>query len=629
MKLVKTPKERVAILTRKCYNVVSENNRTPVRIISNSSRRIYKTMKTKVLSLILAVLMLIPMMASCTTLEEDDKGAIIDMYLTTEVFDFDPQLTITDAAQLKYMRLMFEGLTRINEKGKWENALMKKYKVESDDGKTFSIIVDLKLTRWSDGRTVQASDFVYSWKRLLDPDQKHEAASLLYDIKNAKAAKMGDASIDDVGIAAVDTYTLRIEFESKIDLDNFFEKMAAISVVPLREDVITRYGETWARKTTSIITNGPFIPKNMAAGDSIRLERSSYYYLAADKEEALDKYVIPYRLWNTYSRGNAAEQLNALTSGAIFFDGEIPLDQRAAYKDQAVITDMMGTHTYMFNTLNPLFAKAEVRQALSLALDREAIANIVTYAKAADGFIPYKVYDAGSGSQFREVGGSVISTSADTAKAQSLLSAAGVNKGSFTIKVRNDDVDIAVAEYVKGEWNKLGFTVDVEVMGTKKNANECQDDLFQEAYKSGDFDVIAYDMMMLSPDAFSALAPFSAAYSGNGVDMNSETYDLYGNVSGYASEAYDALIDQANTTYDRAERAAILHQAETQLLADMPVCPLYFLQDAYLFSGELSGITTDYYGTHSFNKTKLNDYMTYKAATDTTAETVADTAAAQ
>lgn len=151
-------------------------------------------MKKKVLSLLLAVLMLVPMMASCTTLEEDDKGAIIDMYLTTEVFDFDPQLTITDAAQLKYMRLMFEGLTSINEKGKWEKALMKNYRIDKDDGKTFSIIIDLKLTRWSDGRTVQAGDFVYSWKRLLDPDQKHEGASLLYDIKNAKAAKMGDAS---------------------------------------------------------------------------------------------------------------------------------------------------------------------------------------------------------------------------------------------------------------------------------------------------------------------------------------------------------------------------------------------------------------------------------------------------
>ena len=582
-------------------------------------------MKTKVLSLILAVLMLVPMMASCTTLEGDDKGAIIDMYLTTEVFDFDPQLTITDAAQLKYMLLMYEGLTRINDKGQWEKALMKKYKVEKDDGKTFSILIDLKTSRWSDGRTVQAGDFVYSWKRLLDPDQKHEAASLLYDIKNAKAAKMGDASIDDVGIAAVDTYTLRIEFESKIDLDSFFEKLSAIALVPLREDVISRYGETWARKTTSIAVNGQFIPKSMIAGSEIKLERSSYYYTDPDKkdEEALDKYVIPYRLWNTYNKGDAAAQLAALNEGAIFYDGEIALAERANYADSAVITDMMGTHTYMFNTTNPLFEKAEVRQALSLALDREAIANIVTFAKAANGFIPYKVYDADSKTEFREVGGSVISTSADTSKAQSLLSSAGVTKGSFTIKVRNDEVDIAVAEYVKGVWSGLGFTVDVEVMETKKNSNDCQDDLFQDAFEAGDYDVIAYDMMMLSPDAFSALAPFSAAYSGNGVDMNSETYDLYGNACGYANEAYDALIDQANSTYDRAERAAVLHQAETKLLEDMPVCPLYFIQSAYVYSSELSGIETDYYGTQLFTKVKLNDYMTYKAATDTAAETKA------
>ena len=82
-------------------------------------------MKTKVLSLLLAALMLMTMLASCTTLEGDDKGAILDMHLTTEVFDFDPQLSMTDDAQLKYMSLMFEGLTRINEKGEtvytWAN----------------------------------------------------------------------------------------------------------------------------------------------------------------------------------------------------------------------------------------------------------------------------------------------------------------------------------------------------------------------------------------------------------------------------------------------------------------------------------------------------------------------------
>ncbi len=584
-------------------------------------------MKTKVLSLLLAALMLMTTLASCTTLEGDDKGAILDMYLTTEVFDFDPQLGMTDDAQLKYMSLMFEGLTRINEKGEWEGALMDKYKVEVDDGEKFSIIIDMDVTRWSDGRTVQAADFVYSWKRLLDPDQKWEGASLLYDIKNAKAAKMGDASIDDIGIAAVGTYTLQVEFESKIDLDGFFEKLSSISLVPLREDVITRYGETWARKTTSIVTNGPFIPKEIVAGSSIRLERSSYYYIDPEKEdEPLDKYVIPYRLLNKYDTGDASAQLAALTSGGIFYNGEIALADRAAYKDQVLLTDMMGTHAYVFNTNNSLFAKPEVRRALAIALDRTAIANIVTYAKPATGYVPYKVFDTASGTSFREVGGDIISASANLSEAQSLLSAAGVTKGSFSIAVRNNEVDLAVADYVKGVWEGLGFTVTVETLGTKKNAEETVDDLFQDAYASGDFDVIAIDAMFQSADAFGALSQYAVAYSGNGVDMNSANYDLYGHISGYNNPDYDALIDSANTTYDRAARTAILHDAEKKLMEDMPVCPLFFIQDAYLFSTELSGMVTDYYGVRNFNDTKLNDYMTYKAATDTAAEAAAPAA---
>ncbi len=589
-------------------------------------------MKTKVLSLLLAALMLTTMLASCTTLEGDDKGAILDMYLTTEVFDFDPQLSMTDDAQLKYMSLMFEGLTHINEDGEWEGALMDSYKVEVDDGEKFSIIIEMDVTRWSDGRTVQAADFVYSWKRLLDPDQKWEGASLLYDIKNAKAAKMGDASIDDIGIAAVGTYTLQVEFESKIDLDGFFEKLSSISLVPLREDVITRYGETWARKTTSIITNGPFIPKEVIAGSSIRLERSSYYYIDPDKEDMpLDKYVIPYRLLNKYDAGDAAAQLAALTSGGIFYNGEISLADRAAYKDQAIITDMMGTHAYVFNTNNSLFAKPEVRRALAIALDRTAIANIVTYAKPATGYVPYKVFDTAAGTSFREVGGDVLSASANLSEAQSLLSSAGVTKGSFSIAVRNNEVDLAVADYVKGVWEGLGFTVTVETLGTKKNSEETVDDLFQDAYDAGDFDVIAIDAMFQSADAFGALSQYAVAYSGNGVDMNSATYDLYGHISGYNNPDYDALIESANATYDRAARTAILHDAEKKLMEDMPVCPLFFLQDAYLFSTELSDMNTDYYGVRNFNDTKLNDYMTYKAATDTaeTEAAAAETTAAQ
>ena len=586
----------------------------------------------KVLSLVLAMITAGSVLAGCTTLEKDetgnyDKGAIIDMYLTTEVYDFDPQNSITDDAMLKAYSLMYEGLTTIDENGKWQKALMKSYKVEKDAEGEFSILITLNNTRWSDGRTVQAADFVYSWKRLLEADAANEASSLLYDIKNARAVKTGDATVDDLGIAAVDTYVLQVEFEQKVDLDLFFENCSSIALVPLREDVITRYKdandeEIWAQKSTSIVTNGPFCPKEILYGSTLRLERSSYYYLDAEKEEPLDKFVIPYRLLTSYSTGTAEDQLAALTSGSIFYNGELPLSARAQYANDVTLTDMMGTHTYVFNTNNALFAKPEVRKALSMAIDRNQIVSIVTYAKPATGYVPYKVFDSKSGTSFREVGGNILSSTADVAGAKSLLSSAGVNGGSFTLSVRNNEVDLAIADYVAGVWGDLGFNVTVEAVKSTANSSDTTIyvDNFQALYDSGEFDVIAIDMMMLSTDAFSALSQFAVSFSGNGVDMDSANYDLYGHVSGYANEEYEALIESAYAEKDRAARAAILHQAEAKLLEDMPVIPLAFLQDAYLYVSELSGIESTYYGTRDFKDVQLKDYMTYKARTASVTE---------
>ncbi len=597
----------------------------------------------KALALILSALTLMSAAVGCTTLEkldtgEYDKGAIVDMYLTTEVLNFDPQVSMTDDAQLKVMSLMYEGLTTIDENGKWQKAGMKSYKIETDDGENFSILVTLNSNRWSDGRTVQASDYVYSWKRILSVDSQCEAASLLYDIKNARDCKLGDATIDDLGVAAVDTYVLQIEFETKIDLDHFFENCSSIALVPLREDVISRYGDTWANKSTNIVTNGPFCPKEIVYGDTLRLERSSYYYTDADKDEVPDKYVIPYRLLTKYNKStkgddgsiavtNASQQLLDFNDGLIFYDGEIPLADRAALKDEAIITDIMSTHTYVFNTTNPLFEKSEVRRALSMAIDRDTIVNLITYAKPATGYIPYKVFDTKSGTSFREVGGDIISSTADVAGAKSLLASVGVTSGSFTLTIRNNEVDRAIADYVAGVWGDLGFTVTIE---TVKDSVVPDDttiylDGFQAKYESGDFDVIAIDANMYSTDAFSALSQFSAPFSGNGVNMDTGDYPLYDHVTGYNNADYDALIESAFAEKDLAARAEILHQAEAKLMEDMPVIPLVFLQDAYICSSELSGISSTYYGTRDFKNTKLKDYMTYKARTDTASDSTTST----
>jgi len=583
----------------------------------------------RILSAVLCAVMLLGVLASCTTLVGEDKGMIIGVSITTELFDFDPALHFNDDAMVKIYDLIYEGLTDLDENGKWQKALMKSYEIKGNDEDGYSMLIRLNSTRWTDGRTVQAADFVYAWKRILDPEFMSEAAPLLYDIKNARAVKLGDASIDDLGVAAVDTYVLQIEFETKIDFDLFLETLASPALVPLREDIVSR-DVNWAKQSSTLVTNGPFAIKELTNGTSMRLERSSYYYLdAEDETQALDTYVIPYRLMTDYT-GGAEAALARFEAGELFYIDEIPLSARAKYAGTATITDELATHAYVFNENNKLFADARVRRALSMAIDRNAVVQAITFAKPATGLIPAPVFDGTNKTFFRAVGGDVISASADASGAKSLLQQAGVTSGSFTITIRANEVDRAIANCVQSAWNALGFNVTVKELTSTKlpEYDKAYSDDFQTAYMSGDFDVIGIDLQMLSSDAFGALAPFATEFSGRGVDMNSENYDVKGHISGYASEEYDAIIEEAFAEKDRAARAAILHRAESKLMEDMPVCPIVFLQDAYLIHGELSGYKSTYYATRDFKRMKLKDYTKYLPEEETEAAPGADTTAA-
>lgn len=590
-----------------------------------------KNMK-KIISLFLAALMLAAVLSGCTTLKklEDgtyDRGAVIEMYVSEEVYNFDPQIAVTDENMLKVMSLLFEGLTRIDSNGKWTKALMKDYEVRPDDRDGYSVLITLNKTKWTDARTVQAIDFVNSWKRILDPNNSCEAASLLYDLKNAREIKRSDAgvTVDDLGVSAVDTYTLKVTFRnSDVDLDRFFRNCASIALVPLREDIIARYGDKWAMKTTSICTNGPFALREAETGGVVRLERSGYYYRDPDKDKYYDKYVIPYKLITDYGKGNAEAQAEAYENGELFYLGNVALAKRAEYKNKATVVDMPVTQSYYFNTNNSVLSKPEVRRALSLAIDRDHIVEILTFAKAATGYIPYGAVNDKANSSFRSAGEDLISTGANLEEAKSLLSKAGVRGGSFSITVRkNSEADLAVAEYVAGVWGSLGFTVRLDPVGTSvfsvtegETTTLYAVDDFQEKYKSGDFDVIAVDDTMPSVDAFSSLSRFSDEFSGNGVDMESGNYEIYGHVTGYSSAAYDELIEKAYEEPNAAERAKLLHEAEKLLLEDMPVCPLVFMQNAYVANGVLSGFKTDRYGLVDFRKVKMKDYMKYKPSED-------------
>lgn len=572
----------------------------------------------KTLALILCLLMTLTAFAGCANdgKTEEDKGADIQLYLSSEIYSFDPATAYVDDAASQVLGLIYEGLFTIDKSGKRVKTGCDSYKIVDDEDNHY-IEFTLKYSCWSDGIQLQARDYVYTFKRILDPANHNEAAAMLMDIVGAADVKAGD-SPDNLGVYDVGMTTLRVEFNQTVDYERFMDFMASPAMVPLREDVVNKVASDWATNSQIIVCNGPFMIRSFTAGDSLILERNQYYRRDLE-HDGLKKYVTPYRLTINF-KSTVEENFQAFLDGSIYYDAEIPLAERASYLKQAKTYDTMSETALMFNTSSELLSDANVRYALSIALDRKAIAELLTFATPATGLITNGVYETNrkGKTMFAEKSGELISASANLSEAESLLS--GAKKGTITITYRNNQADAAVFEYIKGVWETLGYTVEGRAKLTyssyqSENEYDLLHDQYIDAYQNGDFEVILIDYQMLSTDAFPNLAQFALKYSGSAVaDVENNDFTMMPHISGYNSEAYNELIDRAYAEKDAAARAAILHEAESMLIKDCPIAPLVVNQRAYLISGELSGYKTSGFGSSVYTKVKLKNYKAKAAA---------------
>lgn len=479
----------------------------------------------KFLAMLLCAIMLCGVLASCggsISQDADDKGALIPVYMTEEIYNLDPAFAYLDDAGAKILGLIYEGLFEMDENGKPQKALCKSYTTGTNRDGEFYMEITLNDTKWSDGRGVSANDFVFAWKRIIEPEFTSEAASMLFDIKNARDCKAGLISIDDFGVVASETKVIEITFEREIDVDAFIRTLCSPALVPLREDKVTRLDD-WASYYATMVTNGPFYPKLFEPGTgSMTLERSIYYYRDMESEsQKLDAYVTPYQIEILFC--TPEEALEKYNAGEIVYNSELPLAERANNADKVKTQETLSTASYYFNTTKAPFDNADVRRAMSLAIDREELVSIVTYAKAAEGVVPAGVFNTTNKTSFRGEGEALISANANMDEAKSLIKSAGVDGVEFTIKIRENQTDRAVAEYVKGVWEQLGFKIEIVELGYEHYLNleyNQYHDLLREAYYAGDFDVIAIDMLALSTNPFHVLAPFAKDFSGTAMDLS-------------------------------------------------------------------------------------------------------------
>lgn len=558
----------------------------------------------RLLAMVLCVLMVVPVLAGCSSYDpNEDVGETINIYLDDQVYDFDPAYAYRSTAALQLSRLMFSGLFYVDDNGKLKKDLVKKYEIEDDDDQgIYRITFDLKETYWSDGNLVSSKDFLFAWKRLLDPAIVSDAAVLLYEVKNAYDAKNGNCSVDDIGVYAIDNNTLQIDFEQPIDFEDFLYNLASPCLVPLRETAVDDNAD-WAKMSSTMVCNGPFILRDVVYEESLTLERNSYYFRDREKD-SIKKYVTPYRIVVDYTK-DAAKQLEAYNNGEISYVGNIALDSRNEYKSSAKVYDALSTLSCYFDVNNELFADASVRKALSDAIDRTAIAEKLVFAEAATALVPDGVFEAKKASKsFRSVGGDLLPKTAN---------ASGSFSGEFTISIADNEVHAAVADMLKSAWESIGFKVNIVKLTTSPTdvvlkdesapTNKFVNDDYHAALKNGTFDVILAEISAIDTDAFSMLSLYASGYSGRNMTFTVDSYEDAVNISGYQSEAYDALIESAFAEKNVAKRASILHDAETMLMTDLPVCPIVFTQKAVLSDG-LKGLDVDYFGNIAFSEAK-------------------------
>lgn len=595
----------------------------------------------KTLALLLCFMMILTSLISCGNKETEDNGPEIKMYISDPIYNFDPAEAYKNESTLKIVSLLFDNLFIMNSDGKVEKSLVKDYKFDKTENTMF---IELRTdTFWSDGNAVTANDVVFAWQRLLDPANSFESAALLFDIKNAKAAKEGLVTIDDIGISALNNTDVQIVFERDVDYDSFLNKLTSYALVPLREDVLSRaaVSNDWAKSPTLMVSSGPFRMRTVtytpekadpkAKNPEFILERNAYYRRNF-MEDAVDKSVAPFRLVIDYTK-KGDDIINSFNNGELYFIGDIPLISRSQrtleeWKKIAEVADALSTHTYILNEnaeINgeKIFANDKVRAALSLAINRQEIANAIVFAEAANGIVPNGVFNANKSKQtFRDSASTTIDANPNKDAALAKLSEAKINpsKYSFSISVpAYDEVHVKIADMVAKSWCELGFKVTVNKVALKDNGDKAlttnekiagvKDDIFIENLTAGKFEVAAIDYVAYSVDAFSVLAPFANGYAGTATGTyNSPVFAVKPHISGYNSAAYNEKIVAAEKETNPEARAKLLHEAEEILLADMPVIPVIFNMNATMQSEELSKIDVTYYQTNVFTKTKLKGY---------------------
>ncbi|MEF2072482.1 peptide ABC transporter substrate-binding protein [Consotaella aegiceratis] len=440
----------------------------------------------------------------------------------------------------------------------------------SDDGLvyTFKLRDDEK---WSDGEPVTADDFVFAFKRLMDPKNAAEYAYLQYTIKNAEAINTGQIDdLDQLGVKATDDKTLEITLERPTPY--FLGALTHYTAYPLPKHLIDKVGDQWVQ-IGNIVTNGPYKPTEWIPGSHVLTEKNDQWHDA-------DSLKIDGVKFFTLEDNSAA--LKRYLAGEFDILTQFPTDQYEWLQEnrpgEAHVAPFAGLYYYVMNSSKPPFDDVRVRQALSMAINREVIGpqilgtgELPAYGWVPPGMANYEGEDV-------KVDWADLPYNEKVEKAKELLSEAGYGPDkplNVTLRYNTNDNHKRIAVAIAAMWKPLG--VSVELYNTEVKVHYAD-------LRQGDFEVARAGWLAdyNDPDNFLNLLK-------SGIEMN------YGQ---WSNPDFDKLLDEANADTDMAERAKLLKQAEKIAMDDSAAIPIYFYASRNVVSPKITGFEDNAFDIH-------------------------------
>ncbi len=501
---------------------------------------------------------------SASAASASDNSGTVTIAMDADLNTMDYEVA-TDGGSFTLQEMCMAGLVQIDENGQPQPDLAESWEI-SEDGMTYTFHLREGLT-WSDGTPLTAADFVFGWQRLVDPDLASEYNFLetTIGVVNASEVINGEVDKSELGVEAPDDTTFVVHLSQPCGF--MMSLMGFPLLFPLNEAFYESEGDSYAQSINDLLYCGPYTMTEWQTGNQYTFTKNPDYW---DADHTQVETVVFKFLQDSQSA------MLEYQSGNIDVV-QLSSEQVDAYKGTEGFTQLLAAYSWRldYNYENELLQNKDLREAISKALDRTAIAENVLKdgSIAAKGFIPEQFAYGTDGTDYRETAGNLIVE--DVSEAQAAYERAKEALGddvTLTLLYEDSEACKAVAENLQQqlETNLPGITINMDCRPKKTRL---------ELMNSHDYEI--------------GLTRWGPDYADPQTYLDLYKSDQPGYTGSYSNEEYNAVMDKAETGEDAANaeaRWADLIEAEKILMDDYAICPIYQNGRAMMINPEIGGI---------------------------------------